>query len=173
MTSSLKTFGTWAFLFCFLALLFSSGCEGASNRLARAYIRESYYGWVRIEYGVKGAPDLPAVSLFRWHYPFFPSSGLLQTSSELKRDFAGVEIYYGTAMEVRAVPENMIHGRISDLNVTRPDGSRFDKKFETIFIGPANVYEEHRNELERFKKSNDEYVIPKFEDLPRVGNIRR
>ncbi len=161
-------------LFYLLALaIFSSGCEGAKNQRARVYIREGYYGWVRIEYGVKGAPVVPVVSLFQRYYPAFPSSGLLQTSSELGRDFAGVEIYYGTAMEVRPVPENMIHGRVSDLNVTRPDGSRFDKKFETISIGPADVYEKHRNELERFKKSNDEYVIPKFEDLPRVGDILR
>lgn len=167
---TLKTLTKWMFLFCLPLSLFSVGCGDGKQKAV--YIHEGYYGWVRIEYGVRGAPTLPAVSFFRSHYPSFSDAGLLQTSSELKRDVDSVEIWYGTAMEVRPVPADMIHGRISSLNVTRPDGSRFEREFETAFIGPEDDYEKHRHELEHFRKSNDKYVIPEFADLPRTGNIR-
>jgi hypothetical protein len=158
------------FLFC-LSLCLISSCVGDDKRKV-VYIREGYYGWVRIEYGIKGAEKLPAASLFRSDYPLFSSSGLLQTASELKRDVDSVEIYYGTAMEIRPVPADMIHGRISSLNITRADGAPFEREFETAFIGPENEYQKHLHELERFRKSNDNYMIPTFEDLPRIGNIR-
>jgi hypothetical protein len=167
---TLKTLKRWVFLLCVALCLVAVGCGGDGTRRA-VYIHEGYYGWVRIEYGVKGAPKLPATSFFRSNYPSFSLDGLLQTSSELKRDVE-VEIYYGTAMEVRPVPADMIHGRISSLNVTRPDGSHFEREFETAFIGPENEYDRHRYELERFRKSDDNYMIPEFADLPRVGNIR-
>src|SRR5258706_7158801 len=168
---TLRTLNRLIFLFCLPLSLINVGCGGDDKRKA-VYIREGYYGWVRIEYGIKGKERLPAASFFRSHYPFFSEAGLLQTSSELKRDVDSVEIYYCTAIEVRRVPADMIHGRISSLNVARPDRSPFEREFETAFIGPENEYQKHRHELERFRKNNDNYVIPKFEDLPRVGNIR-
>jgi hypothetical protein len=168
---TLKTLKRSVFLFCLQLSLISVGCGEADKRKA-VYISESYYGWIRIEYGVKGAAPLPSISFFRRHYPYFSDSGLLQTSSELKRDVDSVEIYYGTAMEVRPVPAHMIHGRISSLSVIRPDGAPSEREFETAFIGSADEYEKYRHELERFQRSNDKYVIPEFADLPKVGNIR-
>ncbi|SRR6266404_5543689 len=168
---TLKTLKRWIFFFCLPLSLISVGCGEADKRKA-VYISEGYYGWIRIEYGVKGALQLPSTSFFRSQYPSFSEAGLLQTSSELKRDVDSVEIYYGTAMEVRRVPADMIHGRISSLNVAKPDRTPFEREFETAFIGPENEYQKHRQEIERFRRSNDNYVIPKFEDLPMAGNIR-
>src|SRR5882762_10877495 len=99
---TLRTLKRLIFLSYLPLSLISVGCGGVDNRKA-VYISEGYYGWVRIEYGVTGAPKLPAASFFGSDYPSFSSSGLLQTSSELKREVDSVEIYYGTAMEVRRV----------------------------------------------------------------------
>ena len=164
----MKPIRRWEFLFCLLVCLTGTGCDRGSRRPGMLYISESYYGWVRIEYSVKGTPELPAGSA--WKHESFPSSGLLQTSSELKPGF--VEFNYDTVMEWRKIPNDSIHGRISSENVTKPDGSRFEREFETLFIGSQEAYEKHRNELERFRKSEDQYVIPRYEDLPKVGNTR-
>ena len=158
------------FLFCLPGLLISIGCQ--RDRDGRVYVTEHYYGWVRIEYGVAGAPRLSEVSFIEREPPF-RESGLLQTSSELRQDSVNVQIYFGTAMEVRPVPDDMIHGRVSSQSVVRPDGSRFGKQFETFFLGPKDLYEKHKRELARFRKANDKYVIPSLEDLPKVGNIQR
>jgi len=155
----------WKLAFLLPALLASIGCQG--NRPVRIYVPETYYGWVRIEYGVEGAPQLSQVS-FAERQP-----GLIQTSSELNPDSANAEVYYGTAMEVRPVPSDMVHDRVSSLNVVKPDGSRFEKQFVTFFLGPNDLYEKHKPELERFRTTRDAYVIPSFEDLPKVGNIRQ
>lgn len=169
---TLRTLKRLIFLFWLSVCLISAGCGGTDKRKV-VYIRESYYGWVRIEYGVKVAAKLPSERFLHGGSPSFSSAGLLQTSSELQQDEASVEFYYGTAREIRPVPADMIHGRITSLNVTRADGSPFEREFETAFIGPETEYEKHRQELDRFRRSNDKYVIPTVEDLPKVGNIRR
>ena len=150
-------------------IFLSSGC-GFGGR-PRAYISEHYYGWVRIEYGVAGAPPLDIDRSWSFHSgsPYFSESGLLQTSSQLNQE--GAEIYFGTAMEIRPVPPNMLHGQVSSLNIPKSDGSHFAPAFEIAFIGPSDVYEKHRNELERFKRSNGQYVISSMQDLPRLRNL--
>jgi hypothetical protein len=159
-----RTMWRWKLAFLLPVLLASIACQG--EKRGRVYVTEDYYGWVRIEYGIKGAPKLPEASFIE------SQPGLLRTSTELNRDSANAEIYYGTTMEVRPVASDMIHGRVSSLNVVKPDGSRFEKQFATFFLGPSELYEKHKQELEGLRKIKDEYIIPALEDLPTIGNIR-
>ncbi|MEO7970055.1 MAG: hypothetical protein ABI698_02055, partial [bacterium] len=159
-----RTVWSWKLALLFPVLLASIGCRG--DKRVRVYVPETYYGWVRIEYGVVGAPKLSEASFIQGQ------PGLMQTSSELDRASANNEIYYGTTMEVRPVASDMIHGRVSSLNVVKPDGSPFEKQFTTFFLGPSELYEKHKKEIEQFRKNKDEYIIPGLEELPRVGNIR-
>jgi hypothetical protein len=172
MKGILRVLRSWPFIIVVAASLALIGYEVSVERPAEVYIREGYAGWVRIEYGVRGAPKLPVF----WNGPIlgyksFPESGLLQTSSQLKRDFPSVEFNYDTVMEWRRIPEEKIRCRVSSQNITKPDGSHFEREFEILFIGSKEPYEHHRNELERFKKGKDKYVIATLEDLPKVGNI--
>ena len=159
------------FIIWLAVLLIGAGCQGSGRPIV--YISENYYGWVRIEYGRNGAPRLHRDSWFgNDHQPLFSESGLLQTSSELGQGNNSVELAYGTVMEWRAVPPEMIHARVTSMNITRSDGSRFEPAFEIAFIGPESVYQRHRIELERFRRTNDQYVIRTLEDLPKTGNVR-
>ncbi|HYW74799.1 MAG TPA: hypothetical protein VE961_27485 [Pyrinomonadaceae bacterium] len=152
-----------------LCLLFlANGC-GRGRTLPVAYISEHYYGWLRIEYGVAGGPQLDQPGIFHDYSPYFSESGLLRTSSQMKPE--GAELYYGTTMEVRPVPAHMIHARVSSLNITKPDGSHFPQTFEIMFIGPSDVYEKHRNQLDRFKQPDGQYVMRTIQDLPRLGSM--
>ena len=154
----------WKLAFLLPVLLASIGCH--RDKPARIYVPETYYGWVRIEYAVKGAPKLSEYS-FGERQP-----GVIQTSTEWDADSANAEVYYGTTMEVRPVPVDMVHARVSNLNVVKPDGSLLEKPFAMFFLGPNELYEKHKQELQRFRTNQDKYIVPSFEDLPKVGNIR-
>ena len=174
MKRILRILRSWPFMIAVAALVVVIGYEAAVKRPVHVYVGENYYGWIRIEYDVKDAPKL---SLNRF-YPIFnlagcvPDSGVLKTSSMPNRDFTYLDVYYGTAMEVRPVPDDLIHGRVSSQSITRPDGSHFESVFEVIFIGPEGDYQKHRREFDRYKSGENEFVIPGLEALPRVRNIK-
>lgn len=159
-------------LLIFWLTLGLAGCEDDGRRPAKIYIPDGYVGWVRIEYGVAGAPALETDTFGPWEYQRFPPSGLLQTSSILRDGAASSEVYYyqedGTLKEL---PRELQQGGIISWCVKKPDGSRLERNFITYFIGPAGEYEKHKNELEQFRKDDCRYVINSLDDLPKVGNL--
>lgn len=160
------------YLLLTLILLSAAGCEAEHRRPANIYIPEGYVGWVRIEYGVQGAPELETDFLGPWEYQRYPPSGLLQTSSPLRDGAATVNYFYYSDSDDKPLPDEMINGGIISWCVAGPDGARLDRDFLTFFVGPAEEYEKHKQELERFKKDDCRYVINSLEDLPKVGNLR-
>ena len=174
MKSILRILRSWPLMIVAALLLVVIGYEAGIKRPVRVFVSEHYYGWVRIEYDIKGTPRLS----MNWLYPILnlegcvSDSGVLKTSSKPNRDFTDLGVYYGTPMEVRPVPDDMIHGRVSSQSITRADGSHFESEFELMFIGPDEDYQKHRNELERYKKGENEFVVPSLEALPRIRNIK-
>jgi hypothetical protein len=158
-----------------LILLLTPGltaCEDDGRRPAKIYIPDGYVGWVRIEYGVKGAPPLETDTFGPWEYQRFPPAGLLQTSSILRDGAASAETYYYHADgTLKNLPREMEHGGIISWCVKKPDGSRLERNFITYFIGPEDEYEKHKNELEQFRKDDCRYVMNSLDDLPKVGNL--
>jgi hypothetical protein len=153
-------------------LLSHAGCEREHRRPANIYIPDGYVGSVRIEYGVKDAPELERDFFGPWEYQRFPPSGLLQTSSELHDGAASANYFYHSASGDRALSDEMINGGIISWCVARPDGTRFERDFITYFVGPNDEYEKHQHELEQFRKGDCKYVIDSLDDLPKVGSIR-
>src|SRR5688572_22179971 len=97
----------------FTAILLSqAGCEREHRRPANIYIPDGYVGWVRIEYGVKDAPELERDFFGPWEYQRFPPSGLLQTASELHDGAATANYFYYSASGDRALSHEMINGGI-------------------------------------------------------------
>jgi hypothetical protein len=159
------------FLILPLILLSHVGCEDEHRRPAKIYLPQGYVGWVRIEYGVQGAPELERDFFGPWEYQRFPPSGLLQTSSKLYDGAASVNYFYYSANDVTPLPDQMINGGLISWCVLKSDGTRLERNFLTFFVGPTEGYEKHKQELERFRKGDCQYVIESLEDLPKVGNL--
>ena len=150
------------------------GCESGHRRPAKVYIPEGYIGWLRIEYGVPGAPKLKADYFGPWEYQRFPPSGLLQTSSELGDGAASEDsFYYSDDGNTKPIPRNMEHGGIISWCVRKPDGSRLERAFITYFIGPEEEYEKRKYELEQYKEGECKYVMKSLDDLPKVGSTSK
>ncbi|HWT01979.1 MAG TPA: hypothetical protein VN256_17150 [Pyrinomonadaceae bacterium] len=150
-----------------------AGCVtcGDHREPSKHYIPAGYVGWVRVEYGVAGAPSIPSDWFGPWEHFTYPPSGLLQTSSYLYQGGATMEFYYYSDDHLTPLPENMNHGGVISWCVRRPDGSRLEREFLTFFIGAKEVYEKHKHELEQLRKGDCEYVIKSLDDLPKVRNI--
>lgn len=155
-----------------LILLATAACEHEHRQPAKIYLPDGYVGWVRIEYGVQSAPKLPRDFLGPWEYHRFPPSGLLQTSSELYDGAASANYFYYSENGERPLPYEMINGGIISWCVKKPEGTYFEQNFITYFVGPKDVYEKHKQELDQFRKGDCDFVLSSLEDLPKVGNQR-
>ncbi len=138
-----------------LLLLPLHGCSNG-RRSCRYLIPSGYVGFVRIDYGVSGAPSLPLEQgflLFR-----IPSTGYLQTSTAFVGGRVEDEFYYVTGNQRQQVhgesdgyptgsqpPIPMVWGRLVG-------GGRAESVYEMFFIGTKKQYEEfgkkHRNSVE-------------------------
>ena len=162
----------FVYLLFMLILLSTAACESEHRRPANIYIPEGYVGWVRIEYGVEGAPELERDFLGPWEYQRFPPSGLLQTSTELHHGAASANYFSYSENGERPLPYEMINGGIISWCAERPDGTDLDRHFLTFFVGPKEEYQKHQHELEQFRKGDCKYVMNSLDDLPKVGNLR-
>jgi len=72
---------------------------------------------------------------------------------------------------VTPLPENMEHGGVISWIVNKPDGSPIGVDFVTFFIGSEEQYNQHKDELLRYKVGDFKYVMISVTDLPRVGNL--
>lgn len=140
---------------------------------ARIYIPEGYVGWVRIEYGVPGAPEQESHYFDHTEYQRFPATGLIQTSSELKQGAASAEYFSYSLDNIKPLAENTIHGGTVSWCVKKPDDSRLDREFITFFVGSKWEYEKQKQELEKFKIGDCHYVVTGIEELPKVGNLNQ
>jgi hypothetical protein len=154
-----------------LACLVQAGCESGHQRPAKIYIPDGYVGWVRIEYGVPSAPKLPTDFFGPWEYQRFPPTGLLQTSSELSDGAASADYFYYSGDSLKPLAAELINGGIVSGCFRKPDGAALERKFGTFFVGTKEAYEKHKQELERFRKSDCQYVINSLDELPKVGNL--
>jgi hypothetical protein len=146
-------------------------CEEEHQRPANIYVPDGYVGWLRIEYGVAGKPELKTDFIGPWEYQWFPASGLLQTSSPLRDGAATANYFYYSGNQTRPLPYDMVNGGIISWCVRKPDGSRLERNFVTFFVGPKEEYEKHKHELERFKRDDCRYVLNSLDDLPKVQNL--
>ena len=154
-----------------LFLLYTAGCEREHRRPANVYIPNGYVGWVRIEYGVKDAPELERDFFGPWEYQRFPPSGLLQTSSTLDDGAATVNYFYYSDNGEKPLADEMINGGLISWCAKKPDNSHFERDFLTFFVGPKDEYQKHKHELERFRRNDCDYVVNGLDELPRVGNL--
>lgn len=148
-----------------------SGCDTPHREPSKHYIPAGYIGWVRVEYGVAGAPAIASDWFGSWEHYKYPASGLLQTSSALYQGAATAEYYYYSGERLTPLPEDMRHGGGISWCFRKPDGSRLEREFLLSFIGPEAVYEKHRHELEQFRVGDCRYVIKSLDDLPKAENI--
>jgi hypothetical protein len=154
-----------------IACLTLAACESEHQRPAKVYIPDGYVGWVRIEYGVPNAPRLKTDFFGPWEYQKFPPTGLLQTSSELKDGAASADYSYYSGDNLKPLGNEFVNGGIISGCFRKPDGAPLERKFDTFFVGPAAEYEKHKQELERFRKSDCQYVVGSMDELPQVGNL--
>jgi len=154
-----------------LTCLIHAGCDDGHKRPAKIYIPDGYVGWVRIEYGVPNAPKLKRDLLGPLEYQRFPPSGLLQTSSKLGDGAASADFFYYSGDSLKPLPDEFINGGVISGLIKKPDGAPLEQKFGTFFVGPKPEYEKHKQELERFRKGEYQYVISSMDELPKVGNL--
>lgn len=148
-----------------------AGCEEEHRRPAMVYVPDGYVGWLRIEYGVPGKPELKTDFFGPWEYQWFPASGLLQTSSLLRDGAATVNYFYYSGNQTRPVRDDMVNGGVISWCVKKPNGSKLNRDFLTFFVGPKQEYEKHKHELERFNTGECRYVVNSLDDLPKPQNL--
>ena len=148
-----------------------AGCEDQHRRPAKLYVPDGYVGWLRIEYGVQGKPELKTDFIGPWEYQWFPASGLLQTSSPLRDGAVTIRYFYYSGNQTRPLPDDMVNGEVISWCVKKPDGSQLEREFFIFFVGPKQEYEKHKYQLERFKIGDCRYVVNTLDDLPKVQNL--
>jgi hypothetical protein len=139
----------------------------------RCLIPEGYVGWVRVDYQIKGAPELPIEEGYRVYK--FPDSGQLQTSSAFEvGTYADLifgredEFYYYSSDTRRRLPAGangadggMIwrQGRGEMGSGMPPAEIKIKESYEFFFVGTE----------EEYKK----YGVKNFniENGPKVGSI--
>src|SRR5437868_933559 len=114
-------------LLSMLSLLSLAGCEAEHQRPAKVYIPDGYVGWVRIEYGVQGAPELQTDFFGPWEYQWFPASGLLQTSSPLRDGAASVNYFYYSGNETKPLAYEMVNGGLISWCAKKSDGTPLER----------------------------------------------
>ena len=156
----------------FLSLVVLACREPGVRQPAVYCIPKGYVGWVRVEFNVKGAPELPTKWFQPQQYYWFPESGLLRTSSQLYQGAASAEFDYYVGKELTKLPDNISdRGGVMSGLISKPDGSPIGADFITFFIGTAEDYAKHKDELERYRVGEYKYVMDGLDKLPRVGNL--
>lgn len=108
----------------------------------RYLIPDGYVGWVQINFKVDGAPPLPIEDAY--YVVKFPSSGLIQTSSNIEYGVAVDEFFYYSDNTRRQIKESgwgeggMIWGAY---NGKKTDGTgRLIKSYEGFFVGTEEEF---------------------------------
>lgn len=153
----------------FLILLLSCSALGQGQPQVktlpyRFLIPEGYVGWIRIDFDVAGAPEIPIEDGF---YVFKVSkSGRLQTSSsDLVESTRNQFFYYSGATKYRIKLGGPLDGRLVQEEFSGPGSGHLPpvpNHYRYIFIGPLKALEAYR--------ATDPKARPKEPDgYPRVG----
>jgi len=162
-----------------VCLIFLAGCEGGGHRRpTRTYVPKGYEGWVRIEYGVAVAPELPrewrVIPPMSWNRELVPQSGLLQTSSAYGSGAnSSHEFYFYSEGSTTAIPNEMIHCEFTFHNFSFREEKGDQKEFVTLFIGkPTAESAKHCEDILKYKTPTLPYFkMNRWSDLPPPGNL--
>lgn len=130
-----------------ILLLFLTGCffQGKSRRPVKYLIPAEYVGWVKIEFEVKGEPELPVEDGFV--VCRFPKTGVLKTSSPIEYGVAVDEYYYysGEVLQRLSLPaggaDRLIWGEFNGREFD--SNNRLVGTHEQFFVGEEVRYREN------------------------------
>ena len=117
-------------------------CQGRPRRPSLYLIPEGYVGWVRINFGVEGAPTL---SLEDGYYVFrFPPTGIIQTSSAFEEGYAEDKFYYySSSGDVRRPLHGSISGEGGMIWGEAAGGTQGQKEIhQYFFVGTEQQFKE-------------------------------
>lgn len=121
-----------------LALWLSVSARNSTRPASRFLIPEGYIGWVRIEFGVQGAPPLPMEG--GEYILKIPPDGVLRTSSAEQYGWARDHYYYYSAQGAHPLPDSgsaaLIWGKIN----AEGSGASGKRKYEELFVGTAQQF---------------------------------
>jgi len=139
-----------------------TACQEKQRRPSRYLIPEGYTGWVRINFRVKDAPPIPIEDgryLFK-----FPSSGLIETSSDIEYGWASNDYYYYSGdVRRKIVGTGWGEGGMIWAGTTGWSGNNFEERTnvnEVFFVGMEEEYRKFGDE----KDENYEPVIGNVKD---------
>lgn len=147
----------------------------------RFLIPEGYVGWIRIDFDVKGASEIPIEDGF---YIFkVPETGRLQTSSSDVVDSVRNQFfYYSAGTQYRIRLGGPLEGRLVQEEFSGPGSGHLPpvpNHYRYIFIGPLSAFERYRatdpkarlTESDGYPKVGAEtWLTP--EDLKKINAIR-
>ncbi len=164
------------FIGCVLFACSLSSCGHAEIRPeTNVLIPQGYVGWVRIEYGVAGAP--PLERYYRLPPPMLrqqeiiPPSGLLQTSTRFGQGTLK-NTYFYSGDTVNPIPKSSITCFVTHHSVRFADQA-YQREFVTFFVAGDNAKADACAALEKFKSASgsSHFSMKTFADLPMPGNI--
>jgi hypothetical protein len=112
----------------------------------RFLIPEGYVGWIRVDFDVAGAPELP---IEEDYYIFkFPTSGRLQTSSsDIVESRRNQFLYYSDKGKYLLKAGGPLNTRFVQEEFSGPGPGHLPplpNRYRYIFIGPRAAFEKHR-----------------------------
>ena len=130
----------------------------------RFLIPEGYVGWIRVDFNVPDAPQLPVEDGF---YIFkFPETGRLQTSSgDVVESRRNEFLYYSAEGSYRLkvvgpIEKRMVHGEFSGPG--QGHIAPVPNHYRYIFIGPTDVFD-------RYQASDQRLGPHESDGYPKVG----
>src|SRR3954453_23457661 len=162
-----------------VTLLFVSACEGdvGQRKPTRTYIPEGYEGWIRIEYRVANAPELPhewrLTPPMKWNREVVPPSGLLQTASPYgSGGNSNHDFFFYSDKASRLMPTEMIQCEFTFHNFKFREESTDQKEFVMLFIGKPGQLSKHCAEITNYQTPTFPYFkMDHWADLPATGNL--
>lgn len=156
-------------MFLLVCCLVFSACVIEPHATPATYLfPEGYVGWVRVDFNIEGAPELP-IENGRQIYQFTPS-GHLRTSSKLEYSRGREVQYFYYSNDSRRPLRETDHGKGGMIwfGGSNPLEENPKESYQYIFVGPEEVYEKHHDRPFRL---NENGVFVKNDDL-KVGPIK-
>jgi len=123
-------------------LMGSTGCQAKERRPNRYLLPDGYVGWVRVNYRIKGAPELPIED--GYYLLRIPMTGLLDTCSEGEEGAAIDEYYYYLGENRRPIPHRtnnqLIWGAVGFGSKSVP--GKEPTRYEEFFVGTKDQYDQ-------------------------------
>jgi len=124
------------------AVWFAMGLHNSQLPTSRILLPDGYVGWVRLEFGVAGAPPVPSE---HGRYVFkIPVGGRLSTSSPERFGWSNDEYFYLSPSGLRPLPTRVGNGRMiwGKVNGERGDASA-RRQYEEFFVGTEEQFREN------------------------------